>query len=255
MRAVAAPRSNSRHGAGAGGSSSACGRPVERRHAAALGDDLAAVAVHRKGHDRVGKSLAVVIKVEDRVGEGVPQRVVQRLVGVGGVEALLDQAGRQHLGRRPVAGELIRLVGLAPDVVCRRREGEFLVGIDAVGRDDVLAEVLVLVVAPDQHEIRLEGIERGPCPPHPVHQGGPVTAGRGGALIVAPFGAHALGPSLGRSQFGWQIRILQHPPQNPSHAIILPGQCRVVRYSKREKFGHCCLVVDGQWNPAQGPGG
>jgi hypothetical protein len=33
----------------------------------------------------------LVIEVEDRVGEGVPERMMQRLVGIGRVEALLDQ--------------------------------------------------------------------------------------------------------------------------------------------------------------------
>ena len=168
---------------------------------------------------------------------------MQRLVGIGGVEALLDQAARQHFRGIAVAGQLIGLVGLAPDVVARRREGELVVGVDAVRRDDVLAEVLVLVVAPYQDEVRIECVECGPGLLHPADQIGAVAGRRRGALVVAPFSAHGLGPALRGPEIRRQVRILHHTPENPGHSIIVPGQWRIMRYAQCQNFCHRFLAA------------
>ena len=139
---------------------------------AALGmDQVAAVAVDRERHDRIREALPVPIEIQERVGEGVRHRVVQRLVGIGEVDAALDQPGRDVFRRLAMALQRQRPVArLAPavrlaDPVAAVRDGpglqvEFgVVAEDAERRDDVLLEILVLVVAPDQHEIRVEIVE------------------------------------------------------------------------------------------------
>ena len=178
---------------------------------------------------------------------------MQRLVGIRRVEALLDQAACQHLGGVTVASQLIGLVGLAPDIVARRREGELVVGADAVRRDDVLAKVLVLVVAPYQDEVRVERIERGPGLLHPADQIGTMPGRRRGALVVTPFGAHRLGPALRCPEVRRQIGVLHHAPENTGHPIIVPGQRRIMRYAQCQNFCHrflaCCWCGRGRPSP------
>src|SRR5208283_5846511 len=66
------------------------GRVFEHRQTAALCDHLAAVAIDREGNYRVRKPGAIVIKVHDAVRERVTQRMMQRLIGIGGIESRFD---------------------------------------------------------------------------------------------------------------------------------------------------------------------
>ena len=93
-RAVAAPMSKQRQGWGPGGSHwSSMFRAAEgRERDAPAAHELAAVAVNRERHQRVGKPLAVPVKVQNGVHEGVAHPAVERLVGVGYVEAVVQQA-------------------------------------------------------------------------------------------------------------------------------------------------------------------
>ena len=123
-------------------------------------------------------------------------------------------------------------------------------GGDAVRRDDVLAEVLVLVVAPEQNEIRLERIQGGPRPLHPADQRGAMRRGRRGALDPSPHSARMpSGHPSGVRRVRRQIRVLQHALQDCRHAVIVTAQRRVVRYSKCQNFCHDvlpgCLVASG----------
>ncbi len=230
-------------------------RLVESRHSAALRNHLAAVAVDRERHDRVAEALAIVIEIENRIGEGVSKRVMQRLVGIRRIEPLIDQATSQHLGRVTVSRQLIGPVGLVPDIVARRREGEIVVRADAVRRNDVLAEVLVLVVAPYQDEVRVERIERRPCLFHPADQIGAMP-GRGcGAMVVPPLRPHRLRPALRRPQMRRQVGVLQHAPQNSRHAFVGAGQRRIVRYAERQNLCHgvsSLLIVRPHAGPLAG---
>src|SRR2546423_15519555 len=74
-------------------------RTVEVAEAALGMDQIAAVAVDRERHHRIRKTLPVPIEIQERVGEGVGHRVVQWLVGIGEVDAALDQASGDELGR------------------------------------------------------------------------------------------------------------------------------------------------------------
>jgi len=184
------------------------------------------------------EALAGVVEIHHGVGEGVSQRVMQRLVGIGGVEAFLDQPTSQHLGSRLVPRQVEGLVRFAPHVAGGCCEAEAFVGADAVGRDDVLLEILVLVVAPHQDEVGPEGVERGAGLLQPSDQIGAVARRRRGALVVAPLGAHGLGPAGRALERLRQLRILQHAFQDPRHALVWAGEGWVVRYSESEDFGH-----------------
>ena len=97
-------------------------------------------------------------------------RVVQWLIGIGHVDAALDQPGGEVFRRLAMAVQLqlpvarlvpaVRLAAIAPWPWYARVDVEIVViAEEAEGRDDVLAEILVLVVAPDQHQVRVEIVE------------------------------------------------------------------------------------------------
>ena len=88
---------------------------------------------------------------------------VERPVGVGHVDAGLEQAAGEQAPGGGLAGPRERLVaGLAPDIrpvaePLERLERERVVGQDAERRNHVFPEVLVLVVAPHEYEIGAKG--------------------------------------------------------------------------------------------------
>ena len=93
---------------------------------------------------------------------------MQRLVGVGGVDPRLEQPRSQVFAGLAVAAQPEGLIGrLVPRVVARPA---VLPGLDIPvlirqhrkGRDDVLLEILVLVVAEHDDDVGLEFIERAP---------------------------------------------------------------------------------------------
>jgi hypothetical protein len=59
---------------------------------------------------------------------------------------------------------------------------------DTKGRNDVLAKILVLVIAPDQHQVRVELVERGTDRAKVVGHARAVTLRGRVALIVSEFG-------------------------------------------------------------------
>src|SRR5262249_62390611 len=106
----------------------------------------------------------------------------------GGAMALVDEGGVARLAPR-----VLRLLpaALGPGPMLDR-----LVGQDAEGRNDVFLEVLVLIVAPDQHDVRRELVQ----PPARVAESGDerlaVAPGGGEPLVVAVLAAHRLGPAV-----------------------------------------------------------
>ncbi len=132
---------------------------AQRANTRLLGDNPAAVAVHLERQYRIGEALPVVIHEQQGVQKRVAELVMQRPVGVGHVEPGLDHLAGKVFARLPVAPVLENLVlGLAPGVgravELPRLWRHLLVGEEAERRDHVLAEVLVLVVAPDHHRDR-----------------------------------------------------------------------------------------------------
>src|SRR6516225_6145382 len=79
------------------------GRVLECRQAAALCDHAPAVTIDRERDDREWKSGPIVVEVENRVGKSVTEGVMQRLVGIGRIEARVDQAAGEVFRRAPVA--------------------------------------------------------------------------------------------------------------------------------------------------------
>src|SRR5207245_7791026 len=109
------------------------------------------------------------------------------------------KASDERLGCRPVTLEYERrLHRLVPRVRPRRLlPGPVLdrvVGEHAERRDDVLLEVLVLVVTPDDDEVRREVVQHAPGPGEPRHERFPMTAGRLEALVAPPLLPHRLRP-------------------------------------------------------------
>ena len=137
---------------------------------APVADNLASVAVDQERNDRVVEALPVIVQVQQGVYNRMaqPALLVQGLVGVGHVDALLDQAGHQSLGSgmAPVIERSVRR--FAPDVVLgaaipvlHRLAFDIVVCQDAEGGDNVFFEVLVLVIPPDHHEVRVKGVQLG----------------------------------------------------------------------------------------------
>jgi hypothetical protein len=123
-------------------------------HSSAERDETTPVAVDGKWEERIREASAVPIEVERRVEEGVRHGVAQRRVRIGNLEAVFEQTRRQVLARLAVAGVVEAGVGrLVPGVgaaaVLPGLDVEALVGEYRERRYQVLAEVLVLIVAPD----------------------------------------------------------------------------------------------------------
>ncbi len=92
-----------------------------------------------------------------------------------------------------------------------------VVGQDSVRRDEVLAEVLVLIIAPDQHHIGLELIQCLPGPFEPLDQRRPMAGRRGAPLVVCPLAAHQLRP-VRRILLGCRDRgVLERTSQDAGH--------------------------------------
>src|SRR5262249_6269442 len=121
------------------------------------------------GHDRIWKTFALPVQVQEGIGEGRRQtRVVERLVRVWHI----DPAGNE------TAGQILRtlsmplkleapVLGLSPPVGKLIEEAtgpglqlELIVQtVHAKRRDDVLFEVLILVIAKDDDEVRMEIVQ------------------------------------------------------------------------------------------------
>ena len=125
--------------------------------------DPPAVAIHRELHDRIVEAAPLVVEQQHGVLEGVPHRVVQRLVGIGRrrCPASIRPGGEVFAGLA-MAAHANRLVRrLVPRVAGRAavRPGlDILVVVGEHGkrRDDVFLEILVLVVAPHDDQSGLK---------------------------------------------------------------------------------------------------
>ena len=94
------------------------------------------------------------------------------------------------------------LVGLVPHVLSAaitfpRLDVDAVVSEDGESRHAVLGEVLVLIVAPDQHEVGLESVELAPDLPELVDHVLAMPVGVRLALILSPLAAHRRVPVLG----------------------------------------------------------
>jgi len=214
---------------------------------AALGvQQVAAIAVHRERDHRIGETFPVPVEIEEGVGEGVRHRMVQRLVGVGHVNAALDQTGGEVLGRLAMAvqpqgpiGRLVPAVRLAAVSVMPRLQLEIgVVAQQAIGRDDVLAEILVLIVTPHHHDIRVEVVEDLADRTKVVAKALAAAVGGGEAVVIAELGEQ-FGRPIGRILArGLDIRRAQRGLEHTRQPFVRLAQGRPVGDAETQYFRH-----------------
>ena len=136
--------------------------------------------------------------------------------------------------------------GFAPYVAARRSIAvgewvalEIVVGQDAEWRDDVLAEVFILIVAPDDHEIGVEGVQLFTDAPKTGHQAGAMFERRRVPFILTVFDTHGFGPVAGVFHLGGQVLVgAQGALQRNQFVFIGCDQRRVVSEAKAQDFCH-----------------
>jgi hypothetical protein len=113
------------------------------------------------------------------------------------------------------------LCRFAPDIgptaqACIGCEAELLVCEHAERRNDVFLEILVLIIAPHDDEVRLEGIDLFADLPEGAEDARLVRPVRRDALIIAPFQSHRLRPVLGISHtLRYTAIAVKHSRQRP----------------------------------------
>src|SRR4051812_26298291 len=118
--------------------------------------------------------------------------MVQRLVRVSDVDVGPEQRTREILAGGAMAFDRESLVGrlvprvLSALIVLPRLEFDRVVRENRERRNAVFAEILVLIVAPDEHEIGLEAIELAPDLAELLDHVVPVPLGMRAAVVVAP---------------------------------------------------------------------
>ena len=219
-------------------------RGLGRRHRLAVSPDQPApIGVHGERHHGIGEPLAVDVQVQDRVHEGVTERMVERLVGVGDVDAFAQQPGDELLRADAVPFDRERRVGrfvppvLATLVTLPGLNVDRVVGQHRERRHAILAIVLVLVVAPQQHEIGLERIELGADLAEVVDHVAPMLLGVAQSFVGGPLSSHRRMPVRGRPQRLGQQRVGEQELDAPAE-VALVTQWRVVRDAKAEKLSH-----------------
>ena len=168
----------------------------------------------------------------------------QGLVGVRHVHAMLEEPGREVLAGLSVPRDAERgLGGLVPDVwrdagALPRARLHLVVGEHAEGRNHVLGEVLVLVVAPDDHHVRAEVVEDAPGLPEVLDQRLAVARRAGGARVGAVLGLHRGRPARGIAVARREAGVLLHAAQDRGHVLVQAGERRVVRHAQPENLAH-----------------
>ena len=145
--------------------------PILHR-AAPIADNLAPVAVHQKRHHRIVKPLPVIVQIQQRIQDSVaqPALFVQRLIGIRHINPLLQQPPHQTPRRRLLPGILESLIRrliphIHPRLPVLQPKGlalHLLVRQHTERRNNVLLEILVLVIPPDDHKIRLKSVNLRP---------------------------------------------------------------------------------------------
>src|SRR5947207_8426650 len=135
-----------------------------------------------------------------------------------------------------------RVRPLAPDILVRSAGPRIGPRVDAVdrenaeGRHPVLAEVLILVVAPDQHEIGVESVERLATFAEAADQPLPVLLG--GGERVGPLLAHRLGPARRVLQLGGNLIAVQRAVEQPGHLLVRLNKTGIMRDADTENVAH-----------------
>ena len=127
-----------------------------------------------------------------------------------------------------------------------------LVRQHAEGRDDVFLEVLVLVVAPDQHEVRAEVVEAPPCLPEALDQRRPVAPGRAEPFVGAVLLAHRRRPSVGLAVPLGKVGVLQDTLEDARHVFVPSTERGIVRHAEAQDRTHGSSSLPGWYTiPAE----
>ena len=124
-----------------------------------------------------------------------------------------------------------------------RMQFEVVVRTDRERGDHVFAEILVLVVAPEDDHIGPEGFERRTDAAKAGDKRGPMTRGSAGAPIVGPLKTGVGGPvrriALGSGNRG----IGEGSAENSGHVRIGKAQRRIVAQPEPEYLCHIVSTV------------
>src|SRR5205823_5162578 len=152
-------------------------------------------------HDGNFEAAPVPIQEENGIEEGVAELDMQRPVGIGEIEPVLDKMAREIFGTFTMAANMeYRGLGLALEIYGRTLRGlrpdcDGIVSQHAEARYDHAQQTLVLVDAPDEHEVGPEGVELGAQLAHLGDELLAMPFGKAGTGIVRPYAAHPLGPA------------------------------------------------------------
>ena len=116
---------------------------------------------------------------------------------------------------------------------------EVVVGQHAEGWDDVLTEVLVLIVAPDDHEVGVEGVQLLADAAETGDQPSAVFQGRFVAFVLAVLDAHGFGPTAGVFHLlGHVLVVLQGALEGNVLIFVGPDERWVMSKAEAENFCH-----------------
>ena len=173
---------------------------------------------------------------------------MQRPVGITHIEALGDEARRQTLAAFTVSlNREDEILTLGPDIRCARHTGSFqtpghrfnrVVGENAEGRNNVFSEVLVLIVSPDHHEVRLELIDSNSNFLKTVQQGLTVFGCLCFSLVCSPFLLHLPWPVIRVLQIRGDNWIAKCSPENSRHVFISARKRGIVSHAETQNFTH-----------------
>lgn len=214
--------------------------------AALAGNGVLAVTVHRDRQHRVGELPTGVVVVEEQLGVEDCVREVGTFalgVGVGDGPAAADEGVGEAPSRFSVAVERDLLVARqVPDVVLTSgvEDGERVhldvgVGQHAEGRDDFLAEVLVLVVPPHDEEVGVELVKGVAAAAKVVQQGFAVPRSGGRTAVVGPLVLHRLRPVRGVLHLVGDVGVAQGEAEQSRHVLVLAGEEGVVGHAQSEE--------------------
>src|SRR5262249_14740607 len=138
--------------------------------------------------------------------------------------------------QRPVA-RLIPAVRLAAIIVVPGLELEIgVVAEQAKGRNDVFAKILVLVVTPDEDEIRVEVVEDLADGAEVVAKPLAAAVSRRQAVVVAEFGEQLVRPVGPVLVPRLDIRSGQGPLEYARQSFVRQAQRRPMSYAETEDF-------------------
>ena len=159
--------------------------------------------------------------------------VVQGLVSVGHIKMRIDEPFGDQFGRLWVTFEaVVQVFTLAPSVgfaalhhgralsMAPRVQIHIRIGADTESGNHVFAKILILIVAPNEHEVGLEVIQGLAHMTKTLHHGGSVGGRAQQAFILTPFGSHGGWPMLGVFVLGGDGGVLQGFTKNPRHLLI-----------------------------------